>query len=125
MALTGHINDRRDAVVLLDVLGGEDASEQVEAVLDTGFDGDLTLPPEAIVGLRLKFQGARETMVGDGRIVPLRIYRARVSWDGRERPVQVLMVPRGKALFGMGLLWNHDVQLSIADGGSVTIEGLP
>jgi len=35
------------------------------------------------------------------------------------------MVPRGKALFGMGLLWNHDVQLSIADGGSVTIEGLP
>jgi clan AA aspartic protease len=125
MALTGHINVRGDAVVPLRVLGEEAATEWVEAILDTGFEGHLLLPPDVIERLRLRSQGARPTMVGDGRVVNLRIYRARVDWDGYERDTQALMVHRSEPLIGMSLLWNHDVRLNITEGGSVTIEGLP
>jgi hypothetical protein len=51
----------------------------------------------------------------------LDVYRARVLWDGRRRPVEVLATGGG-ALAGMSLIWGHWVNLSVTEDGEVIIE---
>ena len=124
MALNGRIIARREAVVPLEVLGEDGRREGVDTILDTGFDGDLVLPGTVIAQLDLRPQGARTVILGDGSLVDLPIYRAKVEWDDRERDAQVIGSD-GDSLLGMNLLWDHDVYLRAVDGGNVTIERLP
>ena len=50
MPVSGTVTAEREAVVRLVVLGPGDpgTSVEIEAVLDTGFTGHLTLPPEIV-----------------------------------------------------------------------------
>ena len=68
----GVINDGLELVVVVEISNGDGAVESVEAVLDTGFGGDLTLPPDVVERLGLKVcksslsdSGGRPT---DGRV---------------------------------------------------------
>ena|SRR5829696_2422017 len=117
------VTAEREAVVRLTVLGDPGRSVEVEAVLDTGFTGHLTLPPEVVAELGLPLLGSRNSLLADSGRVTLDVYRGRVLWDGRRRPVQVLAA-RGGALVGMSLLWGHKVSLSAAEGGEVIVEPL-
>ena len=42
--IVGYVNAYREAVIPLTVRGSQ-AQEEIETVIDTGFDGSLTLPP--------------------------------------------------------------------------------
>jgi predicted aspartyl protease len=84
------ITAEREAVVSLTVLGDAGRSVEVEAVLDPGFTGHLTLPPEVVADLGLSLLGSRNSLLADGGLVTLDVYRGRVLWDGRRGLVQVL-----------------------------------
>ena len=123
MAVSGIVTAERDAVVRLEVLGTEDpeTSAEVEVVLDTGFTGHLTLPPEVVGELGLPLLGSRNSVLADGGRVALNAYRAQVLWDGRRRSVEDLATGGG-ALAGMSLIWGHRVNLSATEDGEVVIE---
>ena len=123
MAVSGNVTAERDAVVRLEVLGTEDpeTSAEVEVVLDTGFTGHLTLPPEVVGELGLPLLGSRNSVLADGGRVALNVYRAQVLWDGRRRSVEDLATGGG-ALAGMSLIWGHRVNLSATEDGEVVIE---
>ena len=123
MAVSGIVTAERDAVVRLEVLGTEDpeTSAEVEVVLDTGFTGHLTLPPEVVGELGLPLLGSRNSVLADGGRVALNVYRAQVLWDGRRRSVEDLATGGG-ALAGMSLIWGHRVNLSATEDGEVVIE---
>jgi predicted aspartyl protease len=46
--------------------GGEEASLEVESVIDTGFDGELTLPRGTIRRLRYPYAGSAGGTLADG-----------------------------------------------------------
>ena len=56
--ITGIVTVAREAVISLTVRGPNGQEQEIEAVIDTGFDGSLTSPPALITALGLPcFQG--------------------------------------------------------------------
>ena len=46
--ITGIVTDRREAVIRLKVRGPTGQDQEIEAIIDTGFDGWLSLPSSII-----------------------------------------------------------------------------
>jgi predicted aspartyl protease len=49
--ITGIVTGAREAVISLTVRGPNGQEQEIEAVIDTGFDGSLTLPLALITAL--------------------------------------------------------------------------
>ena len=76
--MIGQITANREAVIELEVVGSDQRKEKVEAVIDTGFNGYLTLLGDMVS--RLKLQLAGNPILGDGNTVVLDVYLPR--WYG-------------------------------------------
>jgi clan AA aspartic protease len=122
--MIGVVTSSREAVVRVLVRGAPAQEAQIEAVIDTGFTGFLTLPAQLIATLALSFAGTTRAALADGSEVPMDVFDAIVLWDNQERRV-VVLAAKGAALVGMAMLSGHRVTLDVEDGGSVSIEALP
>jgi clan AA aspartic protease len=122
--ITGRVTALREATIRLTVRGPNQHQQEVEAVIDTGFNGFLTLPSHVVHALQLPFVGNRRATLGDGRIVVLDLYLATVLWHAQEREVLVLQADGGP-LVGMALLYGSRVVLHVVDNGDVVIEPWP
>jgi clan AA aspartic protease len=121
--LTGRVTAEREAVVRFQVLGPAGQTTAVEAAIDTGFDGHLTLPTEVIRHLGLPLLGTTKAMLGDGNSVSMALYLASVVWE--EEPWEVLVLAaEGGVLVGMALLAGSRVTLDVEEDGAVMIESL-
>ena len=107
----------RLTVTILDYRG---TAVPVEAVIDTGFTGFMTLPDAVINALRLEQNRNRRMRLADGRIRQFETYFATVIWHGSPITVSALVMP-GRPLIGMSLLWNSDVAIAARENGRVTI----
>jgi clan AA aspartic protease len=96
----------------------------IEAVMDTGFNGYLTLPADTIQKLGLEFAGNRRAILGDGRMVVFDVYLADVLWHGQSREVLVFQT-EGGTLLGMALLAGSCVTFDAVENGAVSVEPLP
>ena len=70
------------ALVIIDIIGGEGRPQSLEAILDTGFSGYLTLPTESIQQLGLRSVGQRTFELANGDLFEFEAYLAAVSWHG-------------------------------------------
>ena len=122
--MTGVVTSNREAVLRVMVRGTHGQEVPVDAVIDTGFTGFLTLPAQLIVILALAFAGTTRATLGDGSGVRLDIFEATVLWDNQERRVPVLAA-EGGALMGMSMLSGYRVTLDVEDGGAVVVATLP
>jgi clan AA aspartic protease len=122
--MDGIITADRAAALRLKVRGPSGVEQEVETVLDTGFNGYLTLPHTLVVALGLAYHSEAIATLADGSRVRLRKYTGTVIWDGQERDVIVLEA-EGGPLVGMSLLYGSRVTLDVVDGGPVIIEPLP
>lgn len=87
----GRVDDGGyEATLTLTVLGGRGRHVEVEATIDTGFTGALSLPPNLVEFLSLPFVARGAAVLADGSMIETRVYRARVIWHGRERVTRVL-----------------------------------
>ena len=121
--ITGKITTNREAIIELEVIGLNQRREKVEAVIDTGFNGYLTLPNNLINYLRLQRAGSRHVTLGDGSVVVLDVYLAMVLWHGQQREVLALQAEGGSSI-GMSLLYGNRVMLEVISDGDVTIASL-
>lgn len=121
--INGIVTDRREAIIDLDVVGRNQNEVSVEAAIDTGFNGYLTLSKATVDSLELQSAGNRTATLGDGNTVILEVYLAVVVWHGQEREVLALQT-EGGPLVGMSLLYGNRVTLTVLDGGDVTIAPL-
>ena len=122
--MTGRVTALREATLRLKVIGPDQRQQAGDAVLDTGFNGSLTLPSHVVRTPRLPFVGHRRVTLGDGSIVVLDLYLATVPWHEQEREVLVLQADGGP-LMGMALLYGSRVVLHVVDDGDVLIEPWP
>jgi clan AA aspartic protease len=122
--MTGVVTANREATIRLAVAGPGQRQEAIEVVIDTGFNGFLTLLSRVVRALNLPFVGNRRAMLGDGRSVVLDLYLATVMWNEEEREVLVLQA-EGGPLIGMSLLYGYRVILNVVENGDVIIDTLP
>ena len=121
--IIGKVTANREAVIELEIIGSNQKRENVETVIDTGFNGYLTLSSDLINYLKLQLAGSRHVTLGDGNVVVLDMYLAKVLWHGQEREVLILEA-EGGPLVGMSLLYGSRVILEVVDNGDVTIAPL-
>ena len=121
--IKGKITAYQEAVIELEVIGLNQPS-RIEAVIDPGFTGYLTLPSMLIDRLKLQQAGEQITILGDENRVVLKRYVAKVLWHGAERNVYVLQA-EGGPLIGMSLLYGSRLILEVVTGGDVTVDALP
>lgn len=121
--IVGEVTAFREAVVPLGVRGANSRSVRLDAVLDTGFTGELTLPRATIAALALPYYTTIEIMLGDGSIVPADVYEAVVLWDGSERIVEAHEAETDP-LVGMSLLYGFHLGIDVVDGGRVTVHSM-
>ena len=122
--ITGSVHANREAVISLVVRGPGGEDRTVSAVVDTGFNGFLTLPPRIITALRLSRLGLARVRLADGREQFLQIYEAAVIWDGQSRIVEVDSADTD-ALLGMALLDGYALRIEVTNGGAVEVNKLP
>lgn len=118
------VSSAREAIVPLTLLGSGGARVEVEAVIDTGFTGHLTLPAGVVRSLALPERGFVEVELADASTSALRVYDARLLWSDRERPVPAYEA-EGGPLVGMSLLRGSRLTVDVQPGGQVVIEDLP
>jgi clan AA aspartic protease len=122
--IRGQVNPRKEAIITVQVRDPRGQSRDVQATIDTGFSGYLTLSPALIAALQLPYDRTEVYTLGDSRSVAIDLYSATVAWDGQDRAVFVLATGRG-ALVGMSLLHGYHLFVDVVDGGDVRIEARP
>lgn len=96
---------------------------QIECVVDTGFEGALTLPEKAVQALQLTYLGDRTDNLANNTNVATDVYAAVVVWEGAEIPVAVLALGQ-RPLVGTALIKGCRLSVDFEDSGLVTIEPL-
>ena len=122
--IEGNVQFGREAVVALQISGTGGASHEIEAVVDTGFTGSLTLPPDLITQLGLVWRTRGKALLANGAEDEFDIYVAEISWDGQMRKVLVESADT-EPLLGMRLLSGYSLYIEAIDGGKVEIQQLP
>ena len=87
--IQGAVNADLEAVVPLTVQGTAGHAQEVEAVIDTGFSGFLTLPSVLVAELGLAFGGVGWAVLADGTEARFDVYDATLLWDGQPRRIYV------------------------------------
>ena len=121
--IEGFVNANLEAVVTIPLLGPAGQTREVAAMVDTGFNGYLTLPPTLVAELGLSVVGDGEAILADGREVAFDVYSVTVVWDGQPRYVETAAVGID-ALVGMMLLDRHSLFVEVADGGRVVLQAM-
>jgi clan AA aspartic protease len=121
--ISGRVTPYREAVVRLSLRSPQGREQEIEAVIDTGFNGDLTLPPDLIAKLSLPFRRSGRAILGDGSEVTFNIHEAVILWEGRPRRI-IVDVADTDPLLGMGLLYGHELNLEVIEGGEALIKPL-
>ena len=121
--LSGRVNSRREAVVRLWISGPSDRALEIEAIVDTGFTGSLTLPQSCVTQLGLVWKGRGEGVLADGTSSSFGVYQAVALWHGQPRAIPVHAV-ESKPLLGMTLLDGSEFSMQVVEGGEVAIHEL-
>lgn len=110
-------------MVPVELIASDGQIHVVEAVLDTGFDGELTLPREIIQRLGIPLYDDYVSRLADGRDIKVSGYEGQVMWHGRPRNILVLET-EGDPLLGMYLLWRNRITIDNYANGPVVVEEL-
>jgi len=121
--LTGHVTPDNEAVLPIEVIGADGQVVRIDAGIDTGYNGFLTLPKKLIEDLDLTFVGPARAALGDGREVRMDLFLASVQWEGGPKDVLVLE-SEGGTLVGMAMLDGCRVVLDVEEDGAVSIVSL-
>ena len=79
-------------------------SQQIECMIDTGFDGALLLPTKVILENKLPRKGFIKCTLANGSSSFTDIYAAEINWLNSKRTVTVVGMETDFALIGMQLL---------------------
>ena len=119
--IEGVVNAAYEPIVTLRIQGPSGQEREIEAVIDTGFTGFLTMPPALAADLGLRYRGRGWATLADGGEVPFDVYEVTVLWDGR--PIRVEADAADTTpLVGMRLLDTHDLYIQVQNGGRVVIQ---
>jgi len=118
--ISGLVTEGLEAIVRVRLRGPGGAEQDIDAVVDTGFTGDLVVSLSTAEALGLPLLDQEEITLADDSIVPVSRYEGKVLWDGQERSILVHCL-EGDPLLGMSLMRAHPLTVQVAASGQVTI----
>jgi clan AA aspartic protease len=121
--ISGAVTGDRQAVIHLMVRGPSGQEQEIEAIIDTGFDGCLSRPSSLIVLLSLAWRERGRALLADGSETVFDIYEGTVLWDGQVRRIPVHEAET-TPLIGMSLLQGYELTVEVQSGGKVTVRAL-
>ena len=113
-----------EARIRLKVKGPRRQEQEIDAVIDTGYTGALTLPRSMVAALGLSWQSVDRGTLADGSECLVDVYEAQVMWDGKPRRILVDEVDTAP-LVGMVLLSGYELKVQVRSRGKVTTNRLP
>jgi predicted aspartyl protease len=121
--LKGYINDRLEPVLPVYLLGNDDRSLQVEAIIDTGCTTYLVLDHGVIQELGLSPIGTGQYLTADGSLAIGDIFQVDVVTEFGRATVEAYGGGTS-TLIGMALLAGFSLRMNIFAGGEVVLEAL-
>lgn len=118
--ITGSVNADFEPIIPLLVCGSDGKIYEQYAIINTGFNGWLSLPPDLIIKLSLTWKRRGRAILGDGRECIFDVYEAVVIWDGT-----LLTIPVDEAdsdpLVGMLLMEGYQLTIQVFEDGLVEL----
>jgi clan AA aspartic protease len=118
--ITGIVNADFEPIIPLSICGSDGNVYTQEAIVDTGFNGWLSLPPDLIAELNLKWKRRGRAILGDGTECVFDVYEAVLVWDEN-----MLTIPIDEAdsepLVGMSLMEGYQLTVQVFEGGLVEL----
>ncbi len=106
---------------MLSLQGPAGQTREIEVVVDTGYNGFLTLTPGMVAELGLAHRSRGHAVLADGSRVTYQAYNATVLWDGQPRQIEADEMG-GTPLVGMDMLEGHNLNIDVESGGRVLIQ---
>jgi clan AA aspartic protease len=122
--MTGAVNADLEPLLRLTIRDAAGRPYDVEAVIDTGFNGFLTLPPALIAALGLPWLCRQQGQLADASFLAFDVYVATVDWDSQPRSVEVEGAD-AQPLLGMALMQGSELRIQVVPGGAVTSAVFP
>jgi clan AA aspartic protease len=118
--ITGIVNADFEPTISLSICGSNGKAYTQEAIVDTGFNGWLSLPSDLIAELNLEWKRRGRAVLGDGTECVFDVYEAVVVWDGN-----MLTIPIDEAdsepLVGMSLMEGYQLTVQVFEDGRVEL----
>jgi clan AA aspartic protease len=121
--MQGYVNTGYEAVISL-VIKHNNRLKSINAVIDTGFTGFLSIPQSIIDELELPWSYSDFATLGDGSETLFDVHDATIIWDGKFQEIEINSADTDP-LLGMKMLRGYRLQVDTVQGGLVTIEALP
>ena len=119
--IEGEVNDAYEAVVSLSLQGPDGQPQDIEAVIDTGYSGFLTLPTALVTELGLPFVYIGRALLANDDEVTFDVHDVTVLWNGQPRHIRA-DATGSTPLVGMLLLDRHNLNIDVERGGRVVIQ---
>lgn len=114
----------RDGAPLVQLeMHGREERMRFECVVDTGFDGQLAVPPDIMSKLDAAFRGERWVLMADRTPRLTAYYAIRIEWHGAVRTVEADLLD-GRPLIGYELMEGDHLTVELIPGGEVALEPL-
>ncbi|HVT79673.1 MAG TPA: aspartyl protease family protein [Phycisphaerae bacterium] len=110
-------------VVVTLLVRGLKGQARVEAMVDTGFNEQLTLPMWVVERLGLEYQTQAIYRLADGAKSESRVFSAEIEWHGAWQNVAVIEM-ENDPLLGIGAMKGCSLYIEVADQGRVEIQPL-
>jgi clan AA aspartic protease len=118
--ITGVVNAELEPIISISIRNSNSKVFTQDAILDTGFNGWLSLPPDLIARLNLPWKRRGRAILGDGSDCVFNIYEAVIIWDNT-----LLTLPIDEAdaepLIGMSLMASYELKMQVYNGGRVEL----
>jgi len=112
--LQGRLREDGQAVVELEIVCRDGSSHTVPAVVDTGFNGQVSLSRRVVneFDLPLTYEGTVEVELASGDVIEEDIYSGTVRFDGQEVVAEILLTDTADNFIGTGLLIGKVLQIN-------------
>ncbi|NOT54048.1 MAG: hypothetical protein HOP18_05540 [Deltaproteobacteria bacterium] len=114
--LHGHLRDDEQAVVELELASTDGIFHSVSVVIDTGFNGQVSLSRRRIAefNLNLTREGQIDIELANGTILEEDVYSATIRFDGQEFLAEVILTDAEDSFVGTGILTGKVLLINFA-----------
>ncbi|MGL4497914.1 MAG: clan AA aspartic protease [Planktothrix sp.] len=118
--ITGIVNRDFEPIIPRSVYDSDGKNYTQDAIVDTGFNGWLSLPPDLSAQLNLRWKRRGGAILGDESECVFNICEAVLVWDG-----ELLTIPideaDSEALVGMSMMDGYQLVVQVFPGGLVEL----
>lgn len=118
--IRGIVSEDREAIISIAICGPAGSFISADAIIDTGFNGYLTLPLEVLNKQNAPKVGQMRFVLADGSESLSDLYELEIIWDGRSQLVEI-DAAESVPLVGMALLDGFILTVDAVIGGGVTV----